>query len=384
MKFSAQVADLRNALKIVNMALQPKTPNPILECVMLDASDGKLKLIGSDSLMQISFTIPCDIDEPGVSAVRGKLLADVVQKMPDGRIDVTTDDKEVFTVKCGRAKSRLAGQDAKMFPLKPDIATTNKITIQAVEFYNMIVSVEKCIAREDMRAVLTGGCIDVQSGVVSMVGLDGFRLGVMEIKPSSLPDDCKVIVPGRSLEAIKRLLVAGGEELIDLNFSASDFEMQFGSADIKCTLIEGEYVNWRGIMPKSYTTLCTVDAREFGDAVERAALMARLGANNLIRLSIQDDAISVYASSGTDETLEVLDAEVNGSPLDIAFNVVYLSDAMKMFDSGTVTLHLNNSIQPCVLCSTTTVSDFFWLILPVRTSSTAQTNGGATNGNADD
>jgi len=368
MKFSAAVNNLRNALKIVNMALQMKTTNPILECVLIEAEDGKLKLTGSDSLMQVAFTIPCDVDEPGTSAVRGRLLAEVVNRLEGDSIDVAVDDKNVFTVKCGRAKSRLSGNDAAEFPVKPSIGATNKITLPAAEFYNMIVSVEKCIAREDMRAVLTGGCIDVEKGVVSMVALDGFRLGVKETKPSSVPDDCKVIVPGKSLDVIKKLLANGGEELIDLNFSATEFEMQFGSADVKCTLIEGEYVNWRGIIPKQWGTFVTVDAAQFAGAVERAALMARLGSNNLIKLSINEDSISVYATSGIDETQETIDAEVNGEPLNIAFNVVYLSDAMKMFDNGTVVLHFNNAVQPCVVCNSTTVSDFYWLILPVRTS----------------
>ena len=137
---------------------------------------------------------------------------------------------------------------------------------------------------------------------------------------------------------------------------------------MKCTLIEGEYVNWRGIVPQTFKTLCTVDAQQFAGAVERAALMARLGSNNLIRLSIAEDSVTVYATSGIDDMRETIDAEVNGEPLDIAFNVVYLSDAMKMFDNGTIILHLNSSITPCVVCTTTAVSDFFWLILPVRTS----------------
>ncbi len=368
MKFTAHTGDLRNALKIVNMALQVKTTNPILECVLLEADDNKLKITGSDSLMQVTLTVPCDVDEPGASAIRGRLLADVVQRMTEGSIEFSVDGKNAFAVRCGRAKSRLSGNPADEFPIKPEFSPTGTITVPAVEFYNMIASVDKCIAKEDMRAVLTGGCIDVEKGVVSMVGLDGFRLGVKEFQPSSCPDDCKLVVPGKSLDIIKKLLANGGEELIDLNYSSTEFEMKFGNADIKCTLIEGEYVNWRAIVPKSFNTLCTVDAQEFAGAVERASLMARLGSNNLIRLSIAEDSITVYASSGIDDMQETIDAEVNGEPLNIAFNVAYLTDAMKMFDSGSVILHLNTSITPCVVCPTTTVSDFFWLILPVRTS----------------
>ena len=367
MKFTARSNDLRNALQIVNMALQAKTTNPILECVLLNAENDKLTLTGSDSLMQVAFTIPCEVDETGTSAVRGKLLEEVMRRMEDADVSVAVDDKNGYTVKCGRAKSKIAGNPAADFPLKPEMGGSSTITIPAVEFYNMIACTEKCIAKEDMRAVLTGGCIDVSKGCVSMVALDGFRLAVKELTLSSCPDDCKVIVPGKSLAVIKKLLASASEELIDLKYTESEFEMQFGNADVRCTLIAGEYVNWRSIVPKQFATLCTVDAQQFARAVERAALMARMGSNNLIKLSIAEDSVTVYASSGIDDMQETIDAEVNGEPLNIAFNVVYLSDAMKMFDEGTVILHLNNSISPCVVCPTTTVSELFWLILPVRT-----------------
>lgn len=368
MKFTAHVNDLRNALQIVNMALQSKTTNPILECVLLKAEDDKLTLTGTDSLMQVAFTVPCEVEIPGSSAVRGKLLEEVVRRMEAADVEIAVDSKNGFAVKCGRAKSTIAGSAADEFPLKPEIGEASKITIPAVEFYNMIVGTERCIAKDDMRAVLTGGCIDVKGGNISMVGLDGFRLAVKEMSLSSIPNDCRVIIPGKSLGVIKKLLASAGEELIDLNFTDTEFEMQFASANVKCTLIEGEYVNWRGIVPQMFKTLCTVDAQQFAGAVERAALMARLGSNNLIRLSIAEDSVTVYATSGIDDMRETIDAEVNGEPLDIAFNVVYLSDAMKMFDNGTIILHLNSSITPCVVCTTTAVSDFFWLILPVRTS----------------
>ena len=368
MKFNARAADLRNALQIVNMALKSKTTNPILDCVLLEADQDALTLTGTDTMMQVSFAVPCEVEVPGKTALRGKLLADVVSRMEDSEMRFDVDDKHVCTVKCGRAKSRLAGSDPETFPVKPKVDAVSKITIPATEFYNMISGIEKCIALDDMRQVLTGGCIDVTSGIISMVGLDGFRLAVKELRPSSCPDDCKVIIPGKSLAVIKKLLSSAGDELIDLNFSDKEFEMQFASANIKCTLIEGDYVNWRGIVPQSFKTLCTVDAEQFSGAVERAALMARLGSNNLIKLSIGEDSITVYATSGIDEMQEIVDAEVNGEPMNIAFNVVYLSDAMKMFDTGTIVLHFNSSIQPCVVCPTTAVSEFFWLILPVRTS----------------
>ena len=373
MKFTVSSQELSTALQIVNMARKGKTPMQILECVLIEAQENKIVLTGTDMSMQVSYSIPCDVDECGKSAIRGTLIEEVVKKFPDGMLAVDVNEKDAFTVKSGRIKSRLSGNKSDEFPVKEPMDASKTVTIPANDFCDMIASTEMCIAVEDVRQVLNGGCLDVSSGAVSMVGMDGFRMAVRTIKPSSVPDDMRVIIPIKTLGVLKKMLSNAGDELIDLRFTDKDFGLSFGNAEVLCTLIEGQYVEYSKIVPQQFGTVVTLDARQFRDTVERAAMIARLGENRLVRLAVRGDSMTVYASSGVDEIAEVVDAMTSGADAEIAFNVKYLLDAVKMFTSGEVLLKMNNSISPCIVNSADDDGSYYMLILPVRTSATIPT-----------
>ena len=230
MKFTVSSQELSTALQIVNMARKGKTPMQILECVLIEAQENKIVLTGTDMSMQVSYSIPCDVGECGKSAIRGTLIEEVVKKFPDGMLAVDVNEKDAFTVKSGRIKSRLSGNKSDEFPVKEPMDASKTVTIPANDFCDMIASTEMCIAVEDVRQVLNGGCLDVSSGAVSMVGMDGFRMAVRTIKPSSVPDDMRVIIPIKTLGVLKKMLSNAGDELIDLRFTDKDFGLSFGNA----------------------------------------------------------------------------------------------------------------------------------------------------------
>lgn len=367
MKFQVKTDDLLGALRIVNMALPAKTAAPIFECVLMDVEDGTLTLTGSDSQVTASVSVPVEDWEGGCAAIRGKLLDDFARRLTDPSVRFEVDAKNTFRVRSGRAHSRLAGMSAVDYPQRPDFEPETRITLPADELCRSISAVEPCVARDDMRQVLTGSCLDVRDGRISLVGLDGYRMGVCGLGVSACPEDTQVIIPIKSLNIVTRLLATAGEDLIDLNFSKQEFGLSFGSARLRCSLIEGQYVNWRAIVPKDYKTAVTVDGAQFRQTIDRAALIARLGQNSVARLSIREnDGLTVAADSGLDSLRESLDASVTGPELDISFNVAFLGEAAKMFGDGTVTLRFNNPNGPCVVSAGETLADFYWLILPVR------------------
>ena len=295
MKFQVSTNDMRSALQISNMALQAKTPSPILECVLMTAEEGSVTLTCSDSILSVSYTIPADVEIGGEAAIRGRLLEDVVKRTTESGMTVEVADNFTCTLRSGRAKSRLAGSDPVEYPGWPDVEATSGITLPANDFCDMISGVESCIAVEDMRMILTGGCIDVAGGVVNLVGLDGYRMGVRELRVSSCPEDTKVIIPLKSLSVIKKLLSGAGDDLIDLSIGNGNFAMTYGPATIKSRLIQGEYVDWRKLVPATFSTLSTVDGSQFRSVIDRASLIARQGGNNLIKLSVAENTVTVYA-----------------------------------------------------------------------------------------
>ena len=370
MKFTANVEALRNALRIVTMSLPTKTIIPIEECMLIDADGDSVKFTCTDMQMQVSFTVEGQVDEPGRCAVRGKLFEDVIRKMPDGEVVVHMDgDKKPVVIAAGRTKSTLSCMDADTFPIKEDFEATTTVRIDSSCLLEMISDTEACISRFDSREVLTGGCIDVEKGVVRMAALDGFRLAVKGFS-CSCETDMKAIIPARSLMVLKKLLSSEDGQLVELEFNDTSFGMTLGSATIVSTLISGEYVAWRQIVPKVYNTTIRLSAGDFKSAIDRAFIVAKSGANNLVQLDIAENTMRVYSKSALDEMYDVIDGEHEGEPMKIAFNVIYLNDLLKVFSDGDIILKLINSISPMVVqyadVPDEALRDFFWLVLPVR------------------
>jgi len=181
----------------------------------------------------------------------------------------------------------------------------------------------------------------------------------------------KAIVPAKSLSVLKKIIGANEDTPVDMEFSDTDFQLRIGNTSIKCTLISGEYVQWRKIVPPSFNTIVTVSSESLRSAVDRAYIIAKSGAaNNLVRFEIDDNRMSIFARSDLDEMFDSIDVAQEGNSIKIAFNVVYLNDLLKVFNSGDIVLKFVNSVSPCIVeyAEPVEAKDFFWLILPVRQS----------------
>ena len=369
MKFTVASGDLRSAMQIVTMALASKSLTPIAECVLIDVEDGKVKFTCCDLVMEVSKIVYGDTEDEGRCAVRGKLFEEVIKKMPDGDIAITVDDKaEKMVIRGGTAKYQMSCMDAETFPIKDEFEPTSTVKITPSCLLEMISDTEACIARQDMREVLNGGCIDIEKGVVRMVALDGYRMGVKGFLCSD-ESDMKAIIPQKTLTVLKKILTLSDDTPMDMEFSDKDFQMQIGSASVRCTLINGEYIQWRKIVPPSFNTIVTVPSESLRSAVDRAYIIAKSGAaNNLVRVEIDNNAMNIYASTELDQMFDSIDVIQDGEPIKIAFNVIYLNDMLKVFSSGDIAMKFVNGISPCIVeyAEPTAAHDFFWLILPVR------------------
>lgn len=371
MKFTADVREMRSAMQIVSQALSAKVLSPISECVLIEADKDSIKFTCTDLVMQVSRTVEGFVEEPGRCAVRGKMFNEIIRKMPDGDVSVASTGKnKPAIIRAGRAKSQLSCVDADAFPVKDEVKPITTVKIGADALLEMITDTEACIAKSDMREVLNGGCIDVDKCVVRMAALDGFRLAVKGYA-CSCETDMKAIIPEKSLMILKKILSEESEQLVEMEFSKSEFALSFGNANIICTLISGNYVEWRQIVPKTYNATVRLNASDLKSAVERAYIVAKSGtANNLVRFEVTENTMRVFSKSDLDEMYDEIDVEHDGEPIKIAFNVIYLNDLLKVFSDGDIVLKFVNPISPCVVeyaeKNDEALKDFFWLILPVR------------------
>lgn len=370
MRFSCTASALIDGLQIVTKALPGRTPNQILEGVLIEAEANEVVLTCSDERITIVTRIEADVDQPGHGVVPGKLFNEVVRRLSDGDIEIDMNERFIFTVRGSGSRTNIAGQDGDFYPALPGIENDHEISLPQDMLKDMIQKTEFAIAPDDAREVLTGGFLEIGDGDVNMVALDGFRLALRRARCSDVDERFGAIIPGRAVSDIGKLLSEDPEAFAKLSCGGNKLHIRLEKTDIYVILVEGEYIQYRQIIPKQFNSRVIVDLDAFRKGVDRAALIAREGNNNLLILKIADGEMAIESHSQIGDVFEKLEVEQEGGNINIAFNVKYLTDVVRYIDSEQIQINLNNAISPCII---TPVGDpdYLHLVLPVRTAATA-------------
>ena len=366
MQFTCSTSKLIEALQIATKALANRTTNQILEGVLIETDMEELTLTCSDERITIITRIPADISEPGRGVVPGKLFSEIVRRLPDDTVDIRMDNRFVFTIRSASSRTNISGQDADLFPRLPKMDDEREIALPQDMLRDMIQKTEFAIAQDDMREVLTGCLLEIGGGDVTMVALDGYRLALRRAKCSDVLERFSAIIPGRAVGDIGKLLSDDEEAFAQLSFGGNKLHIKLENTEIYVILIEGEYVQYRQILPKAFATRVEVELDPFRRCIDRAALIAREGSNNLIMLRIEGGSMVIEAHSQIGDVREELPTRQEGADLSIAFNVKYLTDVVRFIDGDSIELNLNNAVSPCIVTPVGD-SDYVHLILPVRT-----------------
>ena len=232
----------------------------------------------------------------------------------------------------------------------------------------MISKVTFAIALQESRQALTGCLMEVTGDELRLVGLDGFRLALQRMHDQFvLPDGVDkvtAIIPGRVMNEIAHIM-EDDDGMATFHLDSTHLMAVMGDTTLVTSLLAGEYINYRQILPTSWLTRVTVKRRELQDAIERASLMAKEGKNNLIRMKATQDNLKITSMSELGDVLEDLDAHLEGEDIEIAFNARYISDVIKNVDEECCTLCMNTNVSPCVI-SPLEGDSYLYLVLPVR------------------
>lgn len=366
MKFSCSTSKLIEALQIATKALANRTTNQILEGVLIETALDELTLTCSDERITIITRIEANVSEPGRGVVPGKLFSEIVRRLPDDTVDIHMDNRFVFTIRSAHSRMNISGQDADLFPRLPKMDDEREISLPQDMLRDMIQKTEFAIAADDMREVLTGCLLEIGGGDVTMVSLDGYRLALRRARCSDVLERFSAIIPGRAVGDIGKLLSDNEDAFAQLSFGGNKLHIRLENTEIYVILIEGEYVQYKQILPKSFATRVELELDPFRRCIDRAALIAREGSNNLIMLRIEDGTMVIEAHSQIGDVREELEVRQDGADLSIAFNVKYLTDVVRYIDADSIEMNLNNAVSPCIVTPVND-SDYVHLILPVRT-----------------
>ena len=364
MKFSGNAQSVLEGINIVTRALASKSIKPIFDGVLVEGNNNNLSMTCSDGQFSIRWTGNATVEESGTTIIPGRLFSELIRKIPNVPTSIKTDDKTAL-ITYGKSRSRLSVISGE-YP-QPDVITNpESVTIPASALRDMINHIISSVATDQSRIILTGGLLDISPDTINMVSLDGFRLAAKHYAQENdiHADRVRAIIPRKTLMELSRILPADDSPVF-IDIGSGKIRITFGNVQITSVLIAGEYMDYEKIIPQTFASSIRTSKQELSDAIDRASLMAREGKNNLIRMDISDNGVTISARAETGNVEESVECLQNGNDITIAFNSNYLVDALKNLPGDNVTMKFNSTVSPAIF-SPDSGNDWLYLILPVR------------------
>lgn len=358
MKILLNTKELSNGLELASKAISSKTTLTILEGFKLEAKNGCLTIKGSNLELNIETKVPASIEEEGEIVINASKLVEIIKKLPNDQVSLITKN-DVVNIKSGKISINLPFMNAQEYPEFPSLSEENCMLLKTSEFKNMLKSVLFAIAQDETRPILTGVLFEIENNILRLVALDGYRLSFKEMKVNA--ENTKFVVPGKTL--IELLKILPSEDELHLTIENNRILFTFKETIITSKLLEGQYVNYKSLLPQDKVTSLTVNRKEFLDMLDRTNLVITSN-QNCIHLDVQSDNILKSVGKSTlGEIEEEIDCKVEGEGLLIAFNSRYLIDACKSIEDEEITIDFTTPTSPTIIKSE---GDFYHLILPIR------------------
>lgn len=364
MKIICTKANLLHAVNIVSKAVPSKTTMAILECILIDASTNEIKLTANDMELGIETKIEGEILERGIIALDAKIFADIVRKLPDNDVSIEVDDSFKTTIVCEKAKFNIIGKSGEDFSYLPFIEKDYFVSISQFTLKEVIRQTIFSIADNDNNKLMTGELIDIKENELKVVSLDGHRISIRKIELKNSYHPKKVIVPGKTLIEVSKILSGGMDDLVNLFFTEKHVVFEFDNTTVVSRLIEGEYFKIEQMLSSDYETKVTIHKREFLNCIDRATLLVKEGDKKPIIINITEGNMELSIQSFIGSMKEDIDITKEGKDILIGFNPKFLIDALRVIDEEFIDIYYVNPKAPCFIKDAD--EKYIYLILPVN------------------
>ena len=312
----------------------------------------------------IETVIEGEIIERGIIALDAKFFSEIVRKLPDNEVVIESDDSFQTIITCEKAKFTIAGKSGEDFSYLPYIEKNESISISQFTLKDVVRQTIFSIADNDTNKLMTGELFEINENRLRVVSLDGHRISIRNIELKENYSPLKVVVPGKTLQEISKILTGEAEDMVDIYFADNHILFEFDQTKVVSRLIEGEYFHIDQMLSSDYDTKVKVNKREFLSCIDRATLLIREGDKKPIILNIQDGSLQLKINSFAGSMNEELEIDKEGKDLLIGFNPRFFIDALRAIDEEEVTLYMVNPKAPCFIKDD--AGTYVYLILPVN------------------
>ena len=374
MKIVCSKRDLQAALIAASKALPAKAQTPILNGIYIATVNNMLEIHATDFSTGIVARIPADIESEGSTVINGKSITEIVGKLSGNIVTISTEEEEgMATFKCDAVTFSIftIEGDAEDFPKVITQDYHNSFFIQNDVLKRLITHSTFATADEkDGRPVFQGCSITVEEDKITFVATNTHRLAVVKDKIEyGIVGEAKLIVPSSAMNDVLGILNASNEDTgVKIDFSDKNIAFTINNIFMTCRLIDGTFPPHDKVIPASCETFATLDIDEFAAAINRVEIIAKQSENNTVKLKFDSEGLELSATSyETGRVVEHILAEVDGPDIEIAFNLRYIQEFLRISSShAEVRIGMNESLSPADFRIPIDDS-FIYIITPVRT-----------------
>ena len=365
MRFTCEKNMLVQGLNIAGRTVAQKSSLSVIEGILCKAGLG-LSLTGYNMETAITYEIEAEVNDPGECILPAKLFGDIVRRLPEGPVTVVVDDSYKVSIRAGYASFTISAECAEDYPDLPDVNSGRPIHIPQNELKALIGGTIFAVSENQGRPIHTGVKFEVTNETVTAVAVDGFRLARRTYHcEESTGRELSFVVPAPGLKEVEKILT-DSEENAAFTLGPKHILFQIGNATLVCRLLEGDFLDWRRVVPTNCPVKLTAHVGDLQSSVERVGLIVSEKYKSPVRCVFGSQVLQMRTNTTLGAAEDRCAIAGDGKELEIGFNVRYLIDALRAIPAEEVTLELTNGLSPIVLTPADEKHDFAYMVLPVR------------------
>ena len=365
MRFTCEKSMLVTGLNIAGRTVAQKSSLSVIEGILCKAGMG-LSLTGYNMETAITYDIEAEVSDPGECILPAKLFGDIVRRLPEGPVTVVVDESYKVSIRAGYASFTISAESAEDYPELPDVNDGRAIRIPQCKLKELISGTIFAVSENQGRPIHTGVKFEVTNDSITAIAVDGFRLARRTFHPEEETGrELSFVVPAAGLKEVEKI-VTDTEDNAAFTLGSRHILFQMGKATLVCRLLDGEFLDWRRVVPTDCPVKLVANVGDLSSSVDRVGLIVSEKYKSPVRCVFGNQEVQMRTSTTIGAAEDRCSLAGDGKELEIGFNVRYLADALRAVPSEEVTLELTNGLSPIVLTPVDEKYDFAYMVLPVR------------------
>ena len=368
MRFTCEKSMLVNGLSITGRTVAQKSALSAIEGILCKAGN-ELYLTGYNMETAITYSIEAEITDPGQCILPAKLFGDIIRRLPEGPVTVVVDENYKVSIRAGYASFTISAEQADDYPELPNVGTGRSTGIPQCALKELINGTIFAVSENQGRPIHTGVKFEVEDTTVSAIAVDGFRLARRTYHTEESTGRCtSFVVPSAGLKEVEKILQDCDEDVF-FTLGSKHILFESGKATVICRLLEGEFLDWRKVVPTNCPIKMVAQVSDLTSAIERVGLIVSEKYKSPVRCVFGDQVLYLKTNTTIGAAEDRCSLAGDGKELEIGFNVRYLADALRAIPSEEVVVELTNGLSPIVVTPAEDKYDYSYMVLPVRIKS---------------